>query len=336
MVGVALHVLFGGMLASFYLTLDGIVGTIWLIVSTFVDVGTGDPLPPDIAGLVRLTNGLETAVVGAAFGVIGIGLGWLALRVFWRLVAHIGADGHEGSAVILVALAFLIVAPGHLDSRIVSASVPGYKPLAAVRLPVRPVDTGRRLVPRGQHGHAPGDHRQRHPADHHAGPDCPDYVQPPASPGEAPFPLRSVPAGPVPQRCAAVASAAMRGSLMQEHDILLGQPTLASLLRFEGTEHVALHARSGSGKTSGFTIPNCFAWGGSLVVLDIKGEVFAATAGHRAETLRQDVYLLDPASQDGRSHRWDPFASVQRQSRFPGSIRSVRQAYHAVPRGPAW
>ena len=95
---VALHVLFGGALASFYLTLDGIVGTIWLMVSTFVDVGTGDPLPPDIAGLVRLTNGLETAVVGAAFGVIGIGLGWLSLRVFWRLAAHLGADGHEGRA----------------------------------------------------------------------------------------------------------------------------------------------------------------------------------------------------------------------------------------------
>lgn len=90
---IALHLLFGGMLSSFYLTLDGIVGTIWLMVSTFVDVGTVDPLPPDIAGLVRLTNGLETGIVGAAFGIIGIGLGWLALRVFWRLAATLERVG---------------------------------------------------------------------------------------------------------------------------------------------------------------------------------------------------------------------------------------------------
>jgi hypothetical protein len=90
---VALHVLFGSALASFYLTLDGIVGTIWLIVSTFVDVGAVDPLPPDIAGLVRLANGLETAVVGAAFGVIGIGLGWLSLRIFWRLATTLERMG---------------------------------------------------------------------------------------------------------------------------------------------------------------------------------------------------------------------------------------------------
>lgn len=119
---------------------------------------------------------------------------------------------------------------------------------------------------------------------------------------------------------------------MKEYDILLGEDA-GDLLWFEGTEHVALHARSGSGKTSGFTIPNCFAWGGSLVVLDIKGEAFAATAGHRAETMRQDVYLLDPASQDGRSHRWDPFASVQRQSidRFD---QISRQAYLLFPEAP--
>src|ERR1700722_1982954 len=116
---------------------------------------------------------------------------------------------------------------------------------------------------------------------------------------------------------------------MQERDILLGQSDRGEFLRFEGTEHVALHARSGSGKTSGFTIPNCFAWGGSLVVLDIKGEAFAATAGHRALTLKQDVYLLDPASQDGRSHRWDPFASVQRNSisRFDQISRQAYQLF---------
>ena len=70
-------------------------------------------------------------------------------------------------------------------------------------------------------------------------------------------------------------------------------------------------ARTGAGKGVGFCLPNCFAWQGSLVVLDVKGEAFRATAGHR-KAMGQDVYLFDPASESGRSHRWDPFAAVQR------------------------
>jgi type IV secretion system protein VirD4 len=116
----------------------------------------------------------------------------------------------------------------------------------------------------------------------------------------------------------------------QQYDILIGQDDDGQVLRFGGTEHVALHARTGSGKTSGFSIPNAFSFPGSMVILDIKGEVFAATAGHRAKTLGQDVYLLDTASIDGRSHRWDPLAVVQRQSvdRFD---QISRQAFLLFP-----
>lgn len=81
------------------------------------------------------------------------------------------------------------------------------------------------------------------------------------------------------------------------------------------SEHVVLHARTGAGKGVGFVIPNCFAWTGSLVVLDIKGEAFRTTAGYRREILGQEVYVFDPASDTGQSHRWDPFAAVQRDSR---------------------
>ena len=100
-------------------------------------------------------------------------------------------------------------------------------------------------------------------------------------------------------------------TMMREHEILLGKAPDGGYLKFGGSEHIALHARSGAGKTSSLTIPTCFTWRGSLVVLDVKREAFTATAGYRAR-LGQDVYLLDPAAQDGRSHRWDPFAAVQR------------------------
>lgn len=99
---------------------------------------------------------------------------------------------------------------------------------------------------------------------------------------------------------------------MQQADILIGQMENGEYVRFGGTEHVALHARTGTGKTSGFSIPNCFAWPGSLIVLDIKREAWKATAGYRSQVLGQDVYLLDPANRFGRSHRWNPAAAISR------------------------
>jgi type IV secretion system protein VirD4 len=99
--------------------------------------------------------------------------------------------------------------------------------------------------------------------------------------------------------------------MMREHDILLGRNQDGSYIRFGGGEPVAVHARTGSGKSADFGIPNCFTWQGSLVVLDIKGDAFRATAGHRAE-MGQDVYVLAPGRL--RSHRWDPFESVRRRS----------------------
>ena len=61
---------------------------------------------------------------------------------------------------------------------------------------------------------------------------------------------------------------------MQEHDILIGKTAEGDYLRFGGGEHAVLHARSGAGKSVGFSIPNAFAWKGSLVCLDIKRELF--------------------------------------------------------------
>ncbi|MFL5279915.1 MAG: type IV secretory system conjugative DNA transfer family protein [Rhodopila sp.] len=100
---------------------------------------------------------------------------------------------------------------------------------------------------------------------------------------------------------------------MQHHHILMGRQG-REYLRFEGSEHVALYARTGSGKSSNVCIPNCFSWRGSLVVLDIKGECFRVTAGYRKYVLGQDVYLFDPAAVTGRTHCWNPLQAVDRDS----------------------
>jgi type IV secretion system protein VirD4 len=100
---------------------------------------------------------------------------------------------------------------------------------------------------------------------------------------------------------------------MRKHPILIGHKG-GEYLWLERDEHVALYAKSGSGKTSSFTIPNCLTWPSSLVVLDIKGDAFHATAGYRSVILGQDVYCFAPGADDARTHRWSPLEAIDRTS----------------------
>lgn len=117
---------------------------------------------------------------------------------------------------------------------------------------------------------------------------------------------------------------------MNEYPLLLGRNS-RGYVQFPGTEHVALHARTGSGKTSSVTIPNCFAWRGSLIVLDVKGECYRATAGYRAEHLGQKVYRFDPTAEDGRTHRWNPFSVVKRDDQIHSYDQISRLAFMLFP-----
>lgn len=118
---------------------------------------------------------------------------------------------------------------------------------------------------------------------------------------------------------------------MQEHDLIVGKTEYGDYLRFEGGEHSVLHARSGAGKSVGFSIPNAFAWSGSLVALDIKRELFAITSGYR-RSQGHEVFLFDPSAEDGRSHRWNPFWQVQRDEpeRFDQIARMAFQLFPEV------
>ncbi|WP_366140954.1 type IV secretory system conjugative DNA transfer family protein [uncultured Ruegeria sp.] len=68
--------------------------------------------------------------------------------------------------------------------------------------------------------------------------------------------------------------------------------------------HAAFIAPTGSGKTSGFVIPNVQRFNGSCVVLDIKGEIFQATGGRRA-AMGDDVYVFNPEN-PSKSHSYNP------------------------------
>jgi type IV secretion system protein VirD4 len=81
-------------------------------------------------------------------------------------------------------------------------------------------------------------------------------------------------------------------------------------LALPGQLSVMLSAPTRSGKGVGVVIPNLLNWPDSVVVLDIKGENHAITAGYRAAH-SQAVYAFSPFDEQARSHRWNPLTAVR-------------------------
>ncbi|MCU7373233.1 type IV secretory system conjugative DNA transfer family protein [Paucibacter sp. O1-1] len=91
--------------------------------------------------------------------------------------------------------------------------------------------------------------------------------------------------------------------------ILVGRHR-GKFLSLPGQLSVMLSAPTRSGKGVGVVIPNLLNWPDSVVVLDIKGENYAITAGYR-RACSQPVYAFSPFDDDARSHRWNPLTAVR-------------------------
>lgn len=81
-------------------------------------------------------------------------------------------------------------------------------------------------------------------------------------------------------------------------------------LTLPGKQSVMLSAPTRSGKGVGVVVPNLLAWQDSAVVVDIKSENWAITAGFRAAH-GQAVHAWAPFAEDGRSHRWNPLSAIR-------------------------
>ncbi len=82
-----------------------------------------------------------------------------------------------------------------------------------------------------------------------------------------------------------------------------------TILHYSGEGSLITIAPPGSGKTQCFVIPNMLTWKGAAVVLDIKGEIHAATSGWREKNIGK-IYKfspLDPAN----SNSYNPLAFVR-------------------------
>lgn len=81
------------------------------------------------------------------------------------------------------------------------------------------------------------------------------------------------------------------------------------LLVLGGQTGVALAAQPGAGKGVGVVVPNLLTWPGSIVCTDPKIENYPITAGFR-RAMGHQVYLFNPLSPEGRTHRWNPLDYV--------------------------
>ncbi|WP_175964285.1 type IV secretory system conjugative DNA transfer family protein [Burkholderia pyrrocinia] len=98
-------------------------------------------------------------------------------------------------------------------------------------------------------------------------------------------------------------------------------------LRFTGQQFVLLAAPARSGKGVGIVIPNLLTFPDSVVVLDIKQENYAATAGFR-HAHGQDVYLFNPFAEDGRTHRYNPLSAISDGVFRVGDILAIGYALY--------
>jgi len=81
-------------------------------------------------------------------------------------------------------------------------------------------------------------------------------------------------------------------------------------LMHNGPEHVFAFAPTRSGKGVGLVIPTLLSWRHSAIVLDIKGENWALTAGWRKHYANNLCLKFDPAAPEG-SARFNPLREVR-------------------------
>ena len=92
---------------------------------------------------------------------------------------------------------------------------------------------------------------------------------------------------------------------------LRGKPGEVQLyLRHNGPEHILVFAPTRSGKGVGLILPTLLAWEGSSIVLDIKGENWALTAGWR-KSQDQVVLRFDPSDPSGASAAFNPLEELR-------------------------
>lgn len=82
-------------------------------------------------------------------------------------------------------------------------------------------------------------------------------------------------------------------------------------LRHNGPEHTIAFAPTRSGKGVGLVLPTLLSWAESALIFDIKGELWALTAGWRKKYAHNKVLKFDPTCTDGSGVRFNILEEIR-------------------------
>lgn len=94
-------------------------------------------------------------------------------------------------------------------------------------------------------------------------------------------------------------------------------------LRHNGPEHVLTYAPTRSGKGVGLVVPTLLSWPASAVITDLKGELWALTAGWRKRHAKNKVLNFAPASVSG-GVCWNPLDEIRTGTEYEvGDVQNL-------------
>jgi len=95
-------------------------------------------------------------------------------------------------------------------------------------------------------------------------------------------------------------------------------------LKHNGPEHILAFAPTRSGKGIGLVLPTLLDWRESVIVLDIKGENWALTAGWREQYANNRVLKFDPTADDGLSVKFNPLEEIRVETNYEiGDLQNI-------------
>lgn len=97
-------------------------------------------------------------------------------------------------------------------------------------------------------------------------------------------------------------------------------------LRHDGPEHVSVVAPTRSGKGVSIVLPTALSYEHSLWAYDIKGELYALTAGYRSKVLGQRVIRFSPGEWEPRDDSFNPMEEIRLGTPFEvGDAQNIAQ-----------
>lgn len=112
--------------------------------------------------------------------------------------------------------------------------------------------------------------------------------------------------------------------LASDHGIVVGairQRKKVRLLRYSGEGHIIVVSPTRSGKGVSIVVPTILTWPHSVLVNDIKGELWTLTSGWRKQHFNSVCLRFDATCEDGSAARWNPLFEIRP---YPHDVRDAQ------------